>query len=288
MRSRTVVGAILSLLTAQTAIAADLGSGPPPSPVLSASPWTVSVTPYAWLPWIQGNATVKGRAGDIYVNPIELLDHLERMPWMSYIEVRNGPWAFYNDVIYANAGIGVSGVRTLGRATIDATLGADYQQTIVEVGGAYQIAKWYGSEGRTAIDLLAGARYWQQNLSFNLALTGTLDTTDLSISGGRAIARSGQVDWVDPLIGFRVRQMFAPGQELMFRADVGGFDAGSMFSWNVIAAYNFNIYVSNGVTYAGMLGYRALSVNYDQGTGFKKYEFDAVLHGPVMGITVKF
>ena len=82
--------------------------------------------------------------------------------------------------------------------------------------------------------------------------------------------------------------MFAPGQELMVRADVGGFDAGSMFSWNVIAAYNFNIYVSNGVTYAGMLGYRALSVNYDQGTGLKKYDFDAVLHGPVMGITVKF
>ena len=46
---------------------------------------------------------------------------------------------------------------------------------------------------------------------------------------------------------------------------------------------------ANGVTYSGMLGYRALSVNYDsEGSGFKKYEFDAVLHGPVLGVSVKF
>jgi len=243
---------------------------------------------------------VRDRTANVFVSPTELIDHLERMPWMSYIEARNGKFALYNDIVYANAGIGVSGVRRRGSATIDANLGADFQQTIVEVGGAYQIAKWWSGRGGslkdgysferyTAIDLIAGARYWQQDLSINLALTGTLDTTGLIIAGNRAIARSGQIDWVDPLVGFRVRQLLAPGQELMFRADIGGFDAGSFFSWNIVAAYNFNICIVNGVTYSGMLGYRALSVDYDNGgSGFKKYEFDAVMHGPVMGLTVKF
>ena len=74
----------------------------------------------------------------------------------------------------------------------------------------------------------------------------------------------------------------------MFRADIGGFDAGSIFSWNIVGAYNFNICVSNGITYTGMLGYRALSVDYEQGSGRTKYEYDVVQHGPVMGISVKF
>ena len=130
--------------------------------------------------------------------------------------------------------------------------------------------------------------YWQQTMNVNFLLTGTLDTEGLVVSGSRAFARSGVVDWVDPLIGFRIRQMFAPGQELMFRADVGGFGAGSFFSWNAIAAYNFNICVMNGVTYTGMLGFRALSVNYDQGSARTKYDYDVVQYGPVMGLSIKF
>jgi len=282
---RILAGATLAVLAVQTARAADLGSGPPVT-VLTGSPWTVTFTPYAWAPYIQGDATVRERTANVFVSPTELIDHLERMPWMSYIEARRGPLAFYNDIIYADAGIGVDAVRRRGSATIDANLGADFQMTIAEVGGAYQVAKL---DRYTAIDLIAGARYWQQDLNINLALTGTLDTTGLAIGGHRAIARSGQVDWVDPLVGFRVREALAPGQELMFRADIGGFNAGSIFSWNVIATYNFNICIVNGVTYSGMLGYRALSVNYDNGdAGLKRYEFDAVLHGPVLGLTAKF
>ena len=287
---RMVAGATIAVVVAQSAIAADLGSGPsgsgPAGAALPASPWTVTFTPYAWAPFIQGDATVRERTANVFVSPTELIDHLERMPWMSYIEARRGPLAFYNDIIYADAGIGVDAVRRRGSATIDANLGADFQMTIAEVGGAYQVAKL---DRYTAIDLIAGARYWQQDLNINLALTGTLDTTGLAIGGHRAIARSGQVDWVDPLVGFRVREALAPGQELMFRADIGGFNAGSIFSWNVIATYNFNICIVNGVTYSGMLGYRALSVNYDNGdAGLKRYEFDAVLHGPVLGLTAKF
>jgi hypothetical protein len=299
---QTVAGTTIVLVASQGVFAADLGSGSPgerDGSALLASPWTVTVTPYAWLPFLQGDVTVKGRTGSLYTNPAEVLEHLERMPWMSYIEARNGPLALYNDIFYAKLGVSISRTRTFDSATIDATLGADFSEGVIEAGAAYQIAKWwsgtggslkdgYAFERYTAIDLLAGARYWQQNLNVNLSLMGTLETTGLVVSGNRAIARSGVVDWVDPLIGFRVRQLLAPGQELMFRADVGGFDVGSQFSWNVIAAYNFNICVSNGVTYTGMLGYRALSVDYAQGSGFNKYQYDVVQHGPVMGISVKF
>jgi hypothetical protein len=194
--------------------------------------------PYLWLPWLQGDVTVKGRTGSLYVNPFEMLEHLERAPWMSYIEARNGPFILYNDTFYAKLGVDLSRERDLGRVTVDATLRSDFSEGVIETGAAYEIAKWrsgtggslkdgYAFDRYTAIDLLAGARYWQQDMNVNFVLTGTLDTEGLVVSGSRAFARSGVVDWVDPLVGFRIRQMFAPGQELMFRADVGGFDVGS-------------------------------------------------------------
>jgi hypothetical protein len=100
------------------------------------------------------------------------------------------------------------------------------------------------------------------------------------VSRNRAIARSGDADWVDPLVGFRVRPQLAPGQALVFPADVGGFDTGRQFSWNVLGAYSFNFAVRTGVTYAGLLGYRALSVDYEKGSSLNRYdEFDEVQMG---------
>jgi hypothetical protein len=300
--ARIVVSATILLVALQAAIAADVGSGSTGELTdrrLLAGPWTVTVMPYLWLPWLQGDVTVKGRTGSLYVNPYWLLEHLERAPWMSYIEARNGRLILYNDIFYAKVGVNVSGIRTVGNATIVGSASADFSEGVIETGAAYRIARWwsgasgglkdgYAFDRYTAIDLLAGARYWQQDMNFNLALTGTLDTDGLIVSGSRAFARSGVVDWVDPLVGFRIRQSLAPGQELMFRADIGGFDVGSQFSWNVMAAYNFNITVRNGITYTGMLGFRALSVDYEQGSGRTRYDYDVVQYGPVMGLSIKF
>ena len=49
--------------------------------------------------------------------------------------------------------------------------------------------------------------------------------------------------------------------------------------WNVVGAYSFTFAVRNGVTYSGLLGYRALSVDYEKGSGVNRYEFDVVQHG---------
>ena len=75
----------------QRTFAADLGSGPPPPPSPPYSGWTLNVTPYAWAPFVQGDVTVKGRTVDIDVNPIELLGHLDAVPFMAYTEARKGP-----------------------------------------------------------------------------------------------------------------------------------------------------------------------------------------------------
>jgi hypothetical protein len=110
----------------------------------------------------------------------------------------------------------------------------------------------------------------------------------LEISGNRAIARSGSINWADPLIGLRLRTQWAPGQEIVLRGDIGGFDAGSHFSWNVLGAYTYDFMVRDGVKYSGMLGYRLLDVNFSTGDGLNKYSYDVLQHGPVLGLTITF
>jgi hypothetical protein len=74
----------------------------------------------------------------------------------------------------------------------------------------------------------------------------------------------------------------------MLRGDFGGFGVGSEFSWSALAAYSFVVAAQDGVTYSGILGYRVLDVDYEQGSGRTKYEYDVLQHGPVSGLTIGF
>jgi hypothetical protein len=270
------------------AFAADLGPGRPPTrqeEVRPARQWTLSFTPYSWLAGLNGDVTVKGRTAEVDIGPLEVLEDLDGVPWMSYTEARAGRLALYSDIVYAPLDIGISRTRSFGGVTIDAAAELAIEQLVIEAGAAYEIARLGSS---TALDLLAGARYWRQEASIHLALTGTLDLAGLTLSRTRAIARAGDVDWVDPLFGLRLRHQVAPGQELLLRGDVGGFGAGSEFSWNVIGAYSFEVGVYYGVTVSGVLGYRALAVDFEKGSGANRYDYDVVQHGPLIGLTARF
>jgi hypothetical protein len=286
------------------ASSADLGLQPveplaEPAPPLSQ--WQFSFTPYLWLPWISGDVVVKGRALDVAVDPAEIIDHLnwpDIVPaWMSYAEARRGPLSLFNDIVWTDlsgsGGFSRTGSGRRATATFGGHVQADYQLAIVEAGGAYTV--WsqgrQGSPGSTAFDVLAGARYWHQDVDISADLTGTVALSgplDLTISGSRAIAKSGSVDWVDPFVGARLRQQLAPGQEFVLRGDVGGFGAGSQFSWQAIATYNSPLCEIHGIPVDGYVGFRALSADFSQGSGRSKFEFDNVIYGPVIGATMRF
>ena len=169
------------------ATSADLGPQPVeqlPQPVPPLNQWQFSFTPYAWLPWISGDVVVKGRPFDVAIDPADLITHLDWpdiVPvWMSYTEARRGPLSLFNDIVYANVNGGTGFSRTvsgrLATATFGGNISADYQLAIVEAGGAYAI--WSrGSQGypdSTAFDLLAGARYWHQDVDISADVTGTV------------------------------------------------------------------------------------------------------------------
>jgi hypothetical protein len=289
-------------LFGKPADAADLKA--PPSEQLiepTVKQWEFRFTPYAWATSVKGNSTVAGQTTDVDASFIDVVEESESIVGlMGYFEARRGPLAFYTDVVWAS--LTFAGERSatgpLGGVSVSVEAELDYEQTIIEAGASYEIARFSAdsismkddlaaSTSYTAIDALAGVRYWRQSLGIALNITaagpGVLPP-GFEVSGNRVVARSGTMEWVDPVVGLRVRHQFSPGQELQLRGDIGGFGVGSDFSWQLFGGYSFQL----GESWSGVVGYRALSVDFSEESSNGTRGIDLVQHGPVVGVNFRW
>jgi len=279
------------------------------APSESSNPWAFHFTPYAWLTWMSGSQTVRGRSVDIDTNTFQLLGSSDTLvPFMGYFQARfEDRIELFADVMYAGITSGVSASRNFQvnpfvGGSVSAAASIYYQQLTIEFGGAYQVAKVgrdRGAEGagmsgvgQTAFDVLLGGRYWHQKADLTLNVAGTLGVNvgdlQLSFDRSQAFARSGVVNWVDPFVGFRVRHTLAPRQHLQAQADIGGFGLGSRISWQALATYGYEFGSTGNVAWAGIIGYRALYVDYVQGSGNTLFQTNLLQHGPLIGVSAKF
>ena len=294
LSSKLLVSTVKALVLGAVALAATAAhaSDPTPLPDAPSSQWRLEVTPYGWAPFLKGDATIKGRTAAVDFTPVDVLKHLNAVPFMGAIEARRGAFSVYGDIVYANVAGSGSFVRARNFGPVGATVGvsasAEFEQLVMEFGAGYELMKWHSGTSTTTLEVLAGARYWQQQLGVGVDVTGALNIGGLQISGNRAFARSGSVDWVDPLVGFKINHAMSPGQEVFLKADYGGFNVGSDHSWNLMGAYQFEWMVRDGVTYSGLLGYRLLDVDYSQGSDVTEYRYNVLQHGPVMGMNINF
>jgi hypothetical protein len=283
--------------------AADLlsnGAYQQPTPVSSG--WEFRVTPYAWAPSVNGDVTVRGQTVDIDMSFWDLFDSGDSkveldslLALMGYVEARKGPWGIYGDVVWGNfdfSGGAVTQRNPIADLNVSARAkaGLGYEITMAEGGLTYEVANWGGPRSSTALDLLGGARYWNQELDLSLAVDTSVDLGNLGLerSGSRAVARSGTLEWVDPFVGLRVRHELAPGRELQFLGDIGGFGVGSDLTWQLFAGYSFDFSIWQSTLLHGLVGYRALAVDYTQDGGANKNNLDLILHGPVVGLSFRW
>src|SRR5262249_57600243 len=134
-----------------------------------------------------------------------------------------------------------------------------------EGGAAYALARWRGlfSLGSsTALDLYAGGRAWWQHADLDLAAVGTVNFFDLTFTRAGVLTASKSVSWVDPLVGVRLRHQLAPGWNFALSGDVGGFGAGSKFSWQALAALDYEFCRTKTLSFSGMLFFHALFVPF--------------------------
>lgn len=292
---------------AQTAAA-----GPAEKPAVASAQereWSYTFTPYAWLTAMSGSQTVKGRTVTVDTNVLQMWDRSQSLvPFMGYFEARyQDRIGLFVDLMYANLTAADSATRNYNiqpgvGLNVAAQTSVGYETLTIQFGGAYQVVKvgpdrsaegpGMADVGQTAFDVLLGGRYWYQKADITLNLNAALNVNvpDLEVSADRrkVVARSGNIGWVDPFIGFRVRHKAAPGHDLSLEADVGGFGIGSRISYQTLGAYRFNVGATGSVAWAGVLGYRVLYVDYIQGSGSSLFEMNLLQHGPLLGLSARF
>ena len=78
------------------------------------------------------------------------------------------------------------------------------------------------------------------------------------------------------------------GRELQFLGDIGGLGVGSDLTWQLFAGYSFDFSIWQSTLLHGLVGYRALAVDYTQDSGPNKNNVDLILHGLVVGLSFRW
>ena len=297
-----------SLLVASVAVSAAAQQVPPQAhdvsietaqaadPAADPDPWRLQGTLYGWAIGVSGNVTARGQTVDVNATFPQVMQKSDSVAgFMGYLEADKGKVGVYADLVWTKLGFDRSMVsyrNPLPGVQLSATtnVALTTSMTIVETGGLYEFGRWDHAPGSfTAVDGLLGFRYWNISNEIDLNLIGSVNVAALGIEFGRSfsVARANGVDWVDPVLGLRLRHQFTPSQNLMVRGDVGGFGLGSQFTWQAAAVYSYQ-WRFDGYALAALVGYRALGVTYSEGSGTSTAGIDAVLHGPLVGVSLRF
>jgi hypothetical protein len=237
------------------------------------SKWEFIVTPYFWMLGIDGDVESKGIKTDVNVKFGDLVKDVA-FGGEVHMEAWKGRWGFFFDPTYvklSDDGEFVSS--TLGPVDVD----VEIKEWLVELGGFYQLGKWpITKEGEQVVSLeaLGGGRYWYLKTKLDL---------EVPLAGFEKKAEESK-DWIDPFIGLRLKVGLTKRLLFMLRGDIGGFGVGSEFTWNTSAVLGYS--VSRVVSL--WLGYRALGMDYESGSGFNKFKFDGIMHGPILGVGFYF
>ncbi len=303
---RLVVVVVAALFGFSTSVVyaqapADKPEDRPKGTVKSPDDWRFGLTAYGWATSMSGSVTARGNTVNFNASIFDLFQKSDSLAaWDSYFEADKGRFGLYADFVWARLGVPSSAatyVNPIRGVTLSAQANAAVTQsmTIIEAGALYELAKWQGSEGSfTAVDGFAGLRYWNMSTDVSLDISGNVDFTDpraqrFDRSRSIATAGTGTLQWADPLIGVRLRHQFTPHQEIQVRGDVGGFGipGAALFSWQVAGVYSYT-WQFDGYALAAVGGYRALSTNINFGSGNDANNLNLLLHGPIVGLTVKF
>jgi hypothetical protein len=226
--------------------------------------WRYDLTVYGWLSATDGTMGAHGvnaKVSNSFRDTIRDSDTV--LSFMGRVEARRERLGLFLDLMYSRLGYDEVPVRS-------AVANASSTLFIMEFGGAWQLAAG-PPDGRTtwALDTLGGGRW-------------TRTRNEIAFNGGGPSADS-TVDWVDPFVGLRLRGRLGERWEYTLRGDIGGGFGGTRFAWQTIGTlgYRFEMF---GLESAALVGYRALSQDYESA----KQVWDVTLHGPLIGLNIRF
>jgi hypothetical protein len=251
--------------------------------------WKFSITPYAWMTGLEGQVGLRGITAAVDASFIDILRDTESVIGLEgHFEARYGPWGGFFDGLWVKLGAdGIPAGQT--------TLRVENQLALVEFGGLYRLGEW--SLGHGMSEFMAEG---EPRLGIDLYVGGRLTYLDVDLSVNRApppdrrdIVPTISVDasrwqlWVDPMLGSRFTLDLYKHFQLLVGGDLGGFGVGSHFTYSVLGllGYRFQMFGHAAIAHAG---YRTLSQNYATRTDGDLFKWDMIMHGPILGLTIRF
>jgi len=223
------------------------------------------VTPYLWLASVHATTMTplpRRPEVDSDVSVIQLLSHLDAVPVMGSVEMRQGPLGLLGDVIHLPVATNITTHDIFyqgGNAALRANTG-----TGVISYRALEDPVQFADAG-------LGFRAWGFRMNVNLN-AGLLPAASVSRSAG----------WTDPLLAGRYHRDLGNGFGLTAYGDVGGFGVGAHIDWQVMGTVDYapNPWLNL------RLGYRSLNFNYQASES--NLGFNVHMRGPILAGTFRF
>jgi hypothetical protein len=223
--------------------------------------WEFNLAPfYLWAINISGDQTIGPISAPVNVEFNDIFDNLDGAFIVHFESAYQNRWGFLVDVNYLDLENKQSLANSLTRKV-------DLDITMAELSG---FRRWNLDQHN--LDVIVGGRYVRV-------------ANNISVLGGPELVDGAQ-DWIDPLVGGRWIWNFADDWAFVGRGDIGGFGVGSNFAWQAAGILEWQPF-----KYVSFLaGYRAVGMDYEDGNQRSPdyFNFDATVHGPVLGINFKW
>lgn len=249
-----MTGIMTQALRGMVAAMVVAGAGAMAPHAATAQDWTGQVTVYGWGAGVTGDFTPFTGAPTLSFEKSlsEVIEDLDGAFFVTGL-ARRGDLVLFGDLTYSassRSGVVPPGIPASGELTLRSlTLAA---------------GKRFDAGGSTTVDLLGGLRAWN--------IDGEVTSPVASVAPSAS--------FVDPIVALRVNTPLADRWSVLSYVDIGGFGAGSDFTWQAAVTANYqardNLYLS--------FGWRHLAVDYAKGGTV----FDGAMSGPLVGVTLQF
>lgn len=225
------------------------------------------VTPYAWMTSLNGTIGVKGHTAHVDASFTSLTKHLN---FAGMLEV--------DAVAYDTVGVtGNINAAMLGdkSSAKGASLDSNSSMILSDLALFYRLGYTSLNEsGSSHIrwDVLAGGRLWDLKAKLKIR------------KGDKKLTASQHETWVDPIIGAKAWVHVNDDWGLELRGDIGGFDVNSKLTWGASSVVAYSLWGDGKL----VAGYRAVGVNYEKGDGSDTFKTDVIMHGPIVGLMMRF
>ena len=229
---------------------------------------------------LNGDITVKGQTSEVDLSFSDFLEDLVFGGSIHFEATRNKgrKLGFWLDATYLK----LDSDANIGPIKLD----VENQFAILEGAFFLNIDTWELSKNsingnlskpNIQLDTYAGLRYWYLDAKFDFKGQGPV-----GVSGNL----DQDQDWLDALVGLRSFINFTDRFRTQLRTDFAGFGIGSSSDFTWLGGVFFGYSITNTIEL--LLGYRAVYLDYENGSGDNRFAMDVWMHNPVVGINFRF